>query len=272
MMGVEAVKKKKRSREANDRGINRAVRASMKVFTHLPYVNRWHPWLREDKTDMRWLPINEDISLPADTSMPLAVLDRLIEEASHRVIVEYCGCRRGFHCRDYPEDIGCLMMGDSALEIGSFPFREVGPEEARAHARKAVEAGLIPIVGKARADNYIFKVKDRKRLLTVCFCCECCCVTRYTRLVPLKYIEQGFSRLAEVTVNAEACKACKKCVESCYVAAIKVEDGRAVIGDLCRACGRCATVCREGAIEVRITDPDFVENTIDRIRSYVSYE
>lgn len=255
------------------KGIGRTAKAFMGIFTHMPLINRWHPWLREDKTDMRWLPINEDIQRGQDMPMPLEVLDRIIEEASARVIIEYCGCRRGFKCEHYPIKVGCLIMGDSALEQKRYPSRVVGIEEAKAHARKAVDAGLVPIVGKARVDNFIFNIKDRKRLLTVCFCCECCCVTRYLSLVPLKYIEPSQPRLEGVSIAVnDACKGCGTCAEHCYIGAIDVVDGRAVIGELCRACGRCATVCPRDAIDITMSDPEFVAKTIERIRGYVTYD
>lgn len=255
------------------RGWLRTAELSIKVVTRLPGIDRVHPWIRADKTDMRWLPINEDITMPEDAPLPLAVLDRLIEEASHRVIVPYCGCRKGFACEDYPHDIGCLMMGDSALEIERFPMREVAVEEAREHARKAVEAGLVPVVGKARVDNFIFGVKDRKRLLTVCFCCECCCITRYTRFAPAKLLEPTFPRLEGLSIEVtEACTGCGKCAKRCYMEAIEVVDGRAVMNEYCRTCGRCAAICPEGAIEMRIDDPEFVEKTVERIGSYVKYD
>jgi Fe-S-cluster-containing hydrogenase component 2 len=54
--------------------------------------------------------------------------------------------------------------------------------------------------------------------------------------------------------------------------AIAIVDKKAVISEFCRACGRCAIVCPNGAIELKITDPEFVEKTLDRIRSYVTYD
>ena len=205
--------------------------------------------------------------------MPVELLDRLIEEASHRVIIEYCWCRKGFGCRDYPVEIGCLMMGESALEAKNFPMREVGVEEAKAHARRAVAAGLVPVVGKARADNFIFKIKDRHRLLSVCFCCECCCITRFSSYVPLKYLEPAFPRPEGVSVSVtDACTGCGKCAGHCFVSAIEVVDGKAVIGGYCRACGRCAGICPNEAVDIRLTDPEFIEKTRERIRSYVKYD
>ncbi|MBU1671360.1 MAG: 4Fe-4S binding protein [Actinobacteria bacterium] len=255
-----------------NKGMGRLVRGTMAVFNHLPLIDRWHPWVRADKTDMRWLPINEDIQMHGDMPMPLAVLDRIVEEASHRVIIDYCGCRRGFKCEHYPVEVGCLLMGDSAMEQHRYPSREVSVEEAKEHSRKAVDAGLVPIIGKARVDNFIFGIKDRSRMVTVCYCCECCCVTRYTALSPLSVIEGAQPHLEGVTITVtDECKGCGKCAEKCYIGAIEVVDKRAVITQMCRACGRCATVCPRDAIEVAMSDPDFVDKTVERIREYVTY-
>lgn len=245
-----------------------AVRAALKV----PGLDKAHPWLRADKSEIRWLPINADIQRPENTPVPLALLDRFIEEASHRVIIDYCGCREGWKCRHYPREIGCLMMGDSALEIKNFPGREVGVEEAKDHARKAVDAGLVPVVGKARVDNYIFGVKDRSRMLTTCFCCECCCLTRYTRHAPLRTLEPLQPRLEGVTLTVtDRCIGCGQCARHCYIGAIELVNGRAVIGEYCRACGRCATVCAKKAIEMRIDDPEFLDKAYARIRAHVNF-
>ncbi len=250
-----------------------AAMYGLKALSRLPLMDRVHPWMRPDKTDARWLPINTDIHLPGDAPLPLELLFRVIDEASHRVIIDHCGCRRAFGCRHYPSDIGCLMMGDSALEIKRFTGREVSPSEAREHAVRAVEAGLVPIVGKARVDNFIFKVKDRGRLFTTCFCCECCCVTRFTALAPARRLDPLFPKLESISIEVtDRCRGCGRCAEHCYIGAIEVRDGRAVIGDYCRGCGRCATVCRQGAIEVSIEDPDFLERALESIRSHVKYD
>jgi hypothetical protein len=74
----------------------------------LPTLSRWHPWLRPDKTDIRWLPIDEDIEAGAGSPRPLQLLDSIIEEAPHRVILDYCACREAYSCEGYPSEIGCL--------------------------------------------------------------------------------------------------------------------------------------------------------------------
>ncbi len=264
-----AKKLRKRVRRTLVWAAERALRAALKI----PGMNKVHPWLREDKSELRWLPINADIELPEDAPLPLALLDRFIEEASHRVIIDYCGCREGWKCKHYPRDIGCLMMGDDALLIERFPGREVGVEEARAHARRAVDAGLVPVVGKARVDNFIFDVRDRSRMLTTCFCCECCCVTRYTRYAPLKTLEPIQPRLEGITLTVtDRCIGCGQCAKHCYLEAIKFVNGRAVIGEYCRACGRCASVCAKDAIEISIDDPDFLEKAYAKIRAHVKFD
>ncbi|MDI6830409.1 MAG: 4Fe-4S binding protein [Actinomycetota bacterium] len=255
------------------KGVVRAAEFGLRAAMKIPGLNRVHPWLREDKSEMRWLPINADIELPEDAPLPLALLDRFIEEASHRVIIDYCGCREGWKCKHYPRDIGCLMMGDDALLIKRFPGREVGVEEARAHARRAVEAGLVPVVGKARVDNFIFDVRDRSRMLTTCFCCECCCITRYTRYTPAEWLDPIQPVLEGLTITVgDACTGCGKCVRHCYISAIEVRDGRAVIGKRCRACGRCAAVCPEGAISIAVDDPQFLEKAYAKIRAHVKFD
>jgi len=49
-------------------------------------------------------------------------------------------------------------------------------------------------------------------------------------------------------VDEDLCTLCGKCVETCFYNALKVEDGRLVIGNECRGCGICTCVCPEGAI------------------------
>ena len=266
--------KRNMKKSSEIRGLSSGASLIAKAFFHLPLMDRWHPWLRPEKSDMRWLPINEDIRMQENMPMPVELLDRFISEASHRVIFDDCGCRRAFRCENYPVEIGCLLMGDSALESKrKWPFREVGVEEARAHVRRAVEAGLVPVVGKARVDNFIFGIKDRSRMLTVCFCCECCCVTRFTAFAPVKHLDPVQPWLESVSVTfTDRCKGCGKCVEHCYIGAIEIVEGKAVKSELCRACGRCATVCPQKSIEIEISDPEFIEKTYERIRSYVKYD
>jgi ferredoxin len=234
---------------------------------------RHHPWTDARKTDLRWLPINTDIQMPENVPMPLTLLDRLIEEASHRVIYDFCSCRKAFTCRDHREEIGCLLMGDSAVESPASVSHEVGVDEAKEHARRAIDAGLIPLVGKARVDNSFTGIKDRGRLLTACFCCECCCITRNTRHLHRDILEPMLPRLDGISIEVtDDCAGCGRCAEQCFIQAIQVKEGRAVIGEYCRACGRCATVCPNRAVTIKIDDPEFLEKSYRRIRAHVKFD
>ncbi len=241
-------------------------------LSHIPGFGL-HPWFQPGRTDLRWLPVNEDIAMGDDMPMPVTILDRLIEEASHRMIYDFCGCRVGSGCEHYPLDLGCLMMGDSAAGANPGFCREVDAAEAKGFARKAVGLGLVPVVGKARIDNSIFGIKDTGRLLTVCFCCDCCCLTRFWRHSPLELLDRMMAPLEGVLVEVtDGCTGCGTCVEKCYMKAIEIVDGKAALGVYCRGCGRCASVCPNDAIRVALTDPDYVDKAIARIRSYVTYD
>lgn len=70
----------------------------------------------------------------------------------------------------------------------------------------------------------------------------------------------------------DACDGCGDCVERCYIGAIKVAHGKAVISDKCRGCGRCATICPPKAVKVSIEDDEFLEESHQRIRAHVKYD
>lgn len=265
-------------------------------LSRVPPSTRVIPWYRADSTDMRWLPINEDIELPSSSPAPVNLLERLVEEASHRVVFRACGCRVSCECDSYPHDIGCMLMGDQAIESPGSVSREVGPAEAKEHVRRAVESGLVPMVGKARVDNFIFGVKDRRRMMTCCFCCDCCCISRYERYFPVGQLDQMFPRLdgAKIVVTSD-CDGCAsreaggieaaggnvvvagsgqpECLKRCYIQAIGLDadTGRALVGDRCRACGRCALACPRHAIEVRIEEEAFLEKSYERILAHVDH-
>ncbi|MBN1289149.1 MAG: 4Fe-4S binding protein [Actinobacteria bacterium] len=243
-------------------------------LARLPHMVEIVPWFRRDKTDLRSLPLNKDIDLPDGAPLPTDLLFRFIEEASHRTITEDgCMCRIACGCKEYPEDIGCLFLGDSAVEISEKINREVTVEEAKEHARRAIDAGLVPMIGKVRFDNLIYMIRDRSRLVTICFCCECCCVSRHLREMRIDDFEQVYPRLDGITVEVTGdCTGCGNCADQCYMKAISISSGKAEIGEYCRACGRCASVCPENAIKIEINDPEYLEKAYERIRSYVRHD
>jgi UDP-glucose 4-epimerase len=230
------------------------------------------PGFRDDQLNISVLPVNEDIVAPGDTPLPIQLLEGFIADASHRVLVDHCPCRKALDCRRYSHEIGCLMMGDAALEIDPGIGREVSVEEALEHAHKAVDSGLVPMVGKARVDNLVFGIRDKKTLLSTCFCCECCCISRFARHVPADKRANNVVRLAGLRLEvSDECDGCGACVKRCFLQELKLVDGRAVIPEGCAGCGRCATVCKKGAISIHLDDPAFIEEARERIGALAKY-
>ncbi|KPA19267.1 4Fe-4S ferredoxin [Candidatus Magnetomorum sp. HK-1] len=236
------------------------------------FVTDYLPEFDPKKTEMSWIPINKTIEGMDEIALPEKVLDTLIEKAKHRVIVSLCGCRAASSCENYSSDIGCLMMGESALLIPKQMSREVGVDEAKAHVRKAVEAGLIPITGKARIDNDIFMIPDKGKLLTVCFCCECCCITRFMKHVPIEKLDELVRPVEGLTITVtDDCIGCGKCVDKCFINAIEIVDEKAVLSELCRSCGRCALYCPTKAIKLSISESDAADQVVARIEAVVDF-
>jgi ferredoxin len=49
-------------------------------------------------------------------------------------------------------------------------------------------------------------------------------------------------------VDESACTGCEACVSSCPSEVIKMDDGKAKVGDGCIDCGACESACPSGAI------------------------
>ena len=237
-----------------------------------PRVKRLIPWFRPRDFSVSCIPVNQEIGLPDNTPLPAVILEDFIARASHRVIVDYCACRKAFACKRYPSEVGCLMMGKAALQIGPQVSREVSVDEPLAHARKAIDAGLIPLIGKVRMDNLVFGIHGNKHLLSTCFCCECCCISRYARHVPPAIRSDHLVRLEGLEIKVtDECDGCGACAKRCFLQEITIEDGRAVIGEGCAGCGRCATVCKRDAIDIRLDNPGFIAEMRNRIEALVDF-
>jgi ferredoxin len=241
-------------------------------LTRVPVIGRLvDNWLFEDD-DMVFLPRDGVISIeeslaPADqVVLPSKVVEHFIEKADHHWIMNSCICREATRCRDYPRDLGCLFLGEAALGINPKLGRRVSKDEALAHVERCREAGLVHLIGRNKLDTVWLGVGPGDRLVTICNCCPCCCLWRMMpELSP--HISSKVTRMPGVTVTVtDACEGCGTCAQgSCFVDAISLEDGRAVIGEACRGCGRCVAVCPNGAIELTIETSGYVDETIKRL-------
>jgi ferredoxin len=245
-------------------------------LTRAPLVGHMLDHLLFEGDDLLYLPrsrvvqVAEPINMPSEMVLPSQVVERFIEQASYHWIMNACICRDASRCEDYPVDLGCLFLGEAVLGINPRLGRRVSREEARAHVQRCREAGLVHLIGRNKLDTIWLGIGPGHKLLTVCNCCPCCCLWRVLPHVA-PYIGAKVTRMPGVTVAVtEGCAGCGACMQGvCFVDAIHLTEGRALISDACRGCGRCVDICPQGAIEMSMDDDRCVERTIDRLSPLV---
>jgi ferredoxin len=200
--------------------------------------------------------------------LPSQLCDYFIDRMDYHVVMDFCLCRRSMDCVDYPIEYGCLFMGEAARGINPEWGRQVSKAEAKAHIRKCQEAGLIHFMGKSKLDTLWLGVGPGHKLMTICNCCPCCCITRGLAHFP-EQIAESLHRApgVEVTVSDD-CSGCGSCTAVCFAHAIELDGEQATISDACRGCGRCVEHCPEAAVHIDIDVDRFIaeaEQTIARI-------
>jgi ferredoxin len=207
-----------------------------------------------------------------DMVLPSTVLDYLIRNASNRVIINFCLCRDGMECKEYPIDWGCIFLGEAAKAISPELGKAVSVDEALEYAAKIREAGLVHIVGRFSGDLRWLNpgVGPIEKLITVCNCCTCCCGMRSVPILKADLREQTLARMPGVKIEVnDECTGCGECVEQCMFQGIEVKDDNAVINEKCRVCGRCVDICPTEAIKIIVKSADYVKDAIESISSRV---
>ncbi|MBW2544719.1 MAG: 4Fe-4S binding protein [Deltaproteobacteria bacterium] len=184
-------------------------------------------------------------------------------------ILEECICRSKIGCEEYPSDIGCMALGPAVSRMHPSHGRIVIQEEAVAHVRRAAKAGLIANVAHVWIDPVAFGLTNFKQLMFICFCCDCCCLYRTHMEKRGPNLDRAYKKLPgiSVEVDPEKCTGCGVCVDRCFVAAMKIDNGTAIPGESCKGCGRCVEICPEGAVSLRIENEEELYRQIkDRIK------
>ena len=233
-----------------------------------------HLFFRGD--DIIYLPkdniiqINQPVAQSEEIVLPSQIVEHFIAKSNHIWLMDKCICRDADNCEDYPIDLGCIFLGEAVHQINPKLGHLATKEEALAHLERAHEAGLVNLIGRNRIDTVWMGVGPGDKLLTICNCCPCCCLWR---VLPDIHPEIGdkVTRMPGVSVTVtDRCVGCGACTRDvCFVDAIHLVDGRAVISDACRGCGRCVEACPQSAIELRIEGTGFVEESIARIEPLV---
>jgi len=215
--------------------------------------------------------LNKQIEPVESIVVPSKVVEYFIERSSYRFIMDFCLCRESMQCKDYPIELGCIFMGESAKKIPKELGRPATKEEALEHVKRCREVGLVHVIGRDRLDETWLGVGSKLPLVTICNCCNCCCLWKM-----LPYLDDKLSskvrRMPGVRIRVnENCNGCGACTKDvCFIDGIKIKDGVAVIGDDCLACGRCVEICPNNALELIIEDKDFIEKTIERVKAAIS--
>lgn len=212
-----------------------------------------------------FIPVKVDLENLPTVFLPSPVVEKIILDAPYHFILDRCLCRSLSVCKNFPAEIGCLFLGQGAKEIAPSLGHEASVAEALAHHRQAVAKGLIPMVGELKWDAIWLGVEKGNKLLTICHCCHCCCYFRLYRHLP-KEAKRGLQRLPGLEVRVhDRCNGCGICAPKCFMQAITLIAGKALIGEECRGCGRCATFCPQKAIEIKLPPLERIEKFLGQL-------
>ena len=230
-------------------------------------------YLPKDVVAQKTIQVNQQLSQPEEVVLPSEIVHHFIEKANYHWIMNFCICRSSSNCKDYPIDYGCLFMGEAIEGINPELGRRVTKEEAHEYVRKCRDAGLVHLIGRNKLDATWLGVSPGDKLLTVCNCCPCCCLWKILPDLDPR-IGRKVTKMTGVHVKVtDDCVGCSMCTENvCFVNAISLVDGQAMISDQCRGCGRCVEICPENAIKMTIDNSLFVDDTIERISAVVDVE
>jgi ferredoxin len=230
-----------------------------------------------DRTNMTVLPkesvievkLKKSIAPPNNIVLPSQVVEYFIRKANYRFIMKFCLCREAMNCKNHPIELGCLFLGEAARGINPEFGREATIEEALAHVQKCRSQGLIHLIGRDKFDETWLGVGSDGTLLTICNCCSCCCLWKMLSNLDPK-IRSKVKRMPGVKVTVtENCTGCGTCMQHCFIQAITIQNGKAIIDADCKGCGRCAERCPNNAIQVTFNDNQFIQKTINCIESSV---
>ena len=236
-----------------------------------PYLQK--KYIKE-KVDANWIiPIGEAVPTGVRSVLPRQVIAYLLGKAGGIFAMHACPCRTAFKCQQHKTEIGCLHIGPAALGIPAEVGRILTLEEGLAYLDAALADGLLPTILHIPNEAVIFGV-EKTRMLSICFCCECCCDVRLMlRDGPNRYWDEYNHRLPGVQVLvSQACTLCGACVSACYGGerVITLGPEKAEMHERCLGCGRCVEACPEGAISLEF-DPhtDVLAALLERIESRV---
>ncbi|MBN2158446.1 MAG: 4Fe-4S binding protein [Spirochaetes bacterium] len=244
------------------------IRAAKK-WSALP-VLKWiiNPFFSRPFNEVTSVPISVDLSLPASVPLPRNIVERLVGKIDDKFILDECICRTHNRVTGEARRIGCIALGPAIRRLHPSHGRRATTEEAIAHIRRAGEMGLIANIAHVWIDPLAFMLSF-KDLMFICFCDDVNCIYRTHMQKRGPNLDTAYKKLPGITVAVvpEKCDGCERCVDACFVTAIRMSGGKAVIGEDCKGCGRCVEICPAQAITLKLDDEEkLLAQLEDRIR------
>ncbi len=222
-------------------------------------VFRWliRPFFMRPYNELTSIPIHVKVGLPDSVALPRRILERLLTDVDEKFILDECICRTHNRVDTPPRNIGCMALGPAVRRIHPSHGRMVSTDEAIRHMHRAADAGLIANIAHVWIDPVAFGTRFRD-LMFVCFCDDKNCIYRTHMKNRGPTLDKAYRRLPGMTlsVDAEKCRGCGSCSESCFLAAVSMVEGKARIGESCAGCARCMEICRNGAITLTFEGED----------------
>lgn len=244
--------------------IRTAVRLSWPIMvagkrlSNVPFF-RWliRPFFMRPYNELTSIPIHVKVDRPDSVVLPRRILERLLADVDEKFILDECICRTHNRVDSPPRDIGCMALGPAIHRIHPSNGRMVSTGEAIRHMNRAGDAGLVANIAHVWIDPIAFGTRFRD-LMFICFCDDKNCLYRTYMKNRGPTLDKAYRRLPGMTlsVDTEKCQGCGQCAESCFLAAITMEGGKARVGDVCAGCARCAETCPNGAIKITFEDEE----------------
>jgi len=229
-----------------------------KKFSSYPVLRFFiNPFFKRPYNEMTSIPINVNLEVPASVPLPRTVLMRLVSEIDQKFILDTCICRHHNKVSSPPPGIGCMALGPAIRRMHPSHGRSVSTAEAQAHIERASAAGLIANVAHVWIDPVAFWTTFRD-LMFICFCDDTNCMYRTHMKKRGPNLDRAYKRLPGISFSttADICNGCGICLNTCFVNAIEMKNGKASITDDCKGCGRCADVCPEKAVVMALDNQE----------------
>lgn len=225
-----------------------------------------------NNTSIQRIDVNIPLAMSDNSPVPSDVLKLMIQKSNYRFILNFCICRTSNNCEKFPHDLGCLFLGKGASRISPSLGKLVSVEEAIKHVEKCGEAGLVHIIGRNKIDSIWLNAGNHEELLTICNCCDCCCLWKMAKDLP-NHIGNSLMPMEgiELVYNQEFCTLCGACAEDkCFVDALSMENGKIKIDNTrCRICGRCVDSCEHNGLSI-LMDSDAVSRSLEHVEKLVN--